>query len=96
MAKPTVVNEANQAVKHYLEQIHTMPFESSSRRKPRRWPLVLRFIKGAIHYDIAIPVVVHTLFAALVVVLNRFVSQHIVLPSSIVRTLRLVHKGLQY
>ena len=49
-----------------------------------RWPLVLRFIKGAIHGAILIPVVFHGLFAALIVFLDQHHAGNLGLPASIV------------
>lgn len=68
----------------------TFPLYHSTRKKPRRWPLVLRFIKGAIHADIAIPVVLHAAWAALVVYIDRVRDDHIGLPSSIIPSLSIV------
>ena len=48
-----------------------------------RWPLALRFIKGAIHGTIILPVLLHAAFAALVVALDKHV-QDLGLPASIV------------
>ncbi|KAK6440605.1 hypothetical protein LTR95_003161 [Oleoguttula sp. CCFEE 5521] len=53
------------------------PLYNSHRKKPRRWPLALRFIKGAIHADIAIPVLLHSAFAALVTYIDRIREDHI-------------------
>lgn len=60
------------------------------RKKPRRWPLVLRFIKGAIHGDIALPVLVHALFTLLIVCLDVFLDIRAELPPSIVPSLSIV------
>lgn len=49
-----------------------------------RWPLALRFIKGAIHGAIYLPVLLHAAFTALIVALDHDVSD-LGLPSSIVR-----------
>lgn len=50
-----------------------------------RWPLVLRFIKGAVHIDILLPVVLHALFTAAVVYLDTYViARGIGLPATIV------------
>ena len=49
-----------------------------------RWPLVLRFIKGAIHRAIVFPVVLHGLFAALVVYIDSYHKGNLGLPASIV------------
>ena len=53
-------------------------------RTRHRWPLVLRFIKGAIHRAIVIPVILHGLFAALVVYLDSYHEGNLGLPASIV------------
>lgn len=49
-----------------------------------RWPLALRFIKGAIHREITVPVVFHGLFAALIVFLDGHHAGKLGLPASIV------------
>ena len=51
----------------------------------RRWPLALRFIKGAIHIAIILPVTLHGLFAALIVFLDLHLDGRLSLPTSIVR-----------
>lgn len=68
----------------------TFPLYHSTRKKPRRWPLVLRFIKGAIHVDIAMPVVLHAAWTALIVYLDQVREDHIGLPSSIIPSLSIV------
>ena len=68
----------------------TMPFAHTSRHKPRRWPLVLRFIKGAIHGAIIVPVVLHTLFAVLIVFVDRNLEGNLGLPPSIIPSLSIV------
>jgi putative membrane protein len=68
----------------------TFPLYHSTRKKPRRWPLVLRFIKGAIHVDIALPVVLHAAWAALIVYIDQVRDDHIGLPSSIIPSLSIV------
>ncbi|KAI9678603.1 MAG: hypothetical protein M1817_005660 [Caeruleum heppii] len=68
----------------------TFPLANASRSKPRRWPLVLRFVKGAIHLAILFPVVLHALFTALVVYVDRHVYGHLGLPSSIIPSLSIV------
>ena len=55
-----------------------------------RWPLALRFIKGAIHGAIILPVALHTLFAALIVFLDLNLDGSLGLPASIVRSSRKV------
>lgn len=49
-----------------------------------RWPLVFRFIKGAIHAAILLPVFLHAAFTAFVVYLDVYVFDTVGLPSSIV------------
>ncbi len=68
----------------------TFPLYNSSRKKPRRWPLVLRFIKGAVHQDIAVPVLFHAAFAALVVYLDLVREDRLALPSSTIPSLSIV------
>jgi putative membrane protein len=68
----------------------TYPLAHAARQKPRRIPLVLRFYKGAIHNIILLPVILHCLFAALVVYLNRHVTGSISLPSTIIPSLSIV------
>ncbi|CRG84433.1 E3 ubiquitin-protein ligase DMA1 [Talaromyces islandicus] len=68
----------------------THPFMLSSRKKPRRLPLVFRFIKGAIHGAILIPVFCHAVFTAVVVVLDRHVFNTVGLPSTIIPSLSIV------
>ncbi|EAW13210.1 bestrophin family protein [Aspergillus clavatus NRRL 1] len=68
----------------------THPHSLSSRRKPRRWPLVFRFIKGAIHGAILVPVSLHALFTALVVYLDECVFDTVGLPNSIIPSLSIV------
>jgi putative membrane protein len=68
----------------------TFPLYHSSRHKPRRWPLVLRFIKGAIHVDIAIPIILSALWASFIVYLDNVRDDHIGLPNSIISSLSIV------
>lgn len=68
----------------------TIPFAHSTRQKPRRWPLALRFIKGAIHAAIILPVTLHGLFAALVVFLDQHLDGNLGLPASIIPSLSIV------
>ncbi|PGH03548.1 membrane protein [Blastomyces parvus] len=77
------------SVRHHLRR-RTFPFRKSRRSKPRRWPLVLRFIKGAIHAAILIPVLLHALFTALVVYLDKYVYTHLGLPATIIPSLSIV------
>ncbi|KAF2188970.1 UPF0187-domain-containing protein [Zopfia rhizophila CBS 207.26] len=68
----------------------TYPLAHAARHKPRRWPLVLRFAKGAIHTLIVIPVLLHSLFTVIVVYLDRHVTGNLGLPASIVPSLSIV------
>ncbi|KAI9847666.1 MAG: hypothetical protein M1838_000812 [Thelocarpon superellum] len=68
----------------------TFPLSNASRQKPRRWPLVLRFVKGAIHTAILGPVLFHALFTVLVVYVDRSVDGDIGLPPSIIPSLSIV------
>ena len=49
-----------------------------------RWPLVLRFVKGAIHSAILVPVISHALFAVLVVYIDQILNHNLGLPNTIV------------
>ncbi|KAL2865109.1 Bestrophin/UPF0187 [Aspergillus lucknowensis] len=68
----------------------THPHLLSTRRKPRRWPLVFRFIKGAIHGAILVHVVFHAVFTAFVVCLDRYVFDTVGLPNTIIPSLSIV------
>lgn len=61
-----------------------------ARRKARRIPLVLRFIKGAIHIDILLPVILHVIFAACIVYLDDYTDLTPHLPGSITSSLSIV------
>ncbi|KAF2453547.1 Bestrophin/UPF0187 [Lineolata rhizophorae] len=67
----------------------TYPQFHSMRQKPRRWPLVLRFAKGAVHAAIVLPVLLHAIFTALIVYLD-INKAGLGLPSSIVPSLSIV------
>ncbi|KAL8940018.1 MAG: hypothetical protein Q9216_003041 [Gyalolechia sp. 2 TL-2023] len=54
-----------------------------------RWPLALRFIKGAIHGAIILPVLLHAAFTAVIVALDHNV-QDLGLPASIIPSLSIV------
>ncbi|KAL8735991.1 MAG: hypothetical protein Q9166_000553 [cf. Caloplaca sp. 2 TL-2023] len=54
-----------------------------------RWPLALRFIKGAIHGAIVVPVFLHAAFAVLIVALDHNVKD-LGLPASIIPSLSIV------
>ncbi|KAF2635266.1 UPF0187-domain-containing protein [Massarina eburnea CBS 473.64] len=66
------------------------PLAHSFRTKPRRIPLVLRFSRGAIHDLVLIPVVLHSLFTALIVYLDTYVFTSLGLPSTIIPSLSIV------
>jgi putative membrane protein len=51
---------------------------------------VLRFIKGAIHVDIAIPIILSALWASFIVYLDHVRDDHIGLPNSIIPSLSIV------
>ncbi|KAL4939706.1 Bestrophin, RFP-TM, chloride channel-domain-containing protein [Aspergillus oleicola] len=68
----------------------THPHLLSSRKKPRRWPLVFRFIKGAIHGAILVYVVFHAVFTAFVIVLDKYVFDNVGLPNTIIPSLSIV------
>ncbi|KAL4802164.1 Bestrophin, RFP-TM, chloride channel-domain-containing protein [Aspergillus unguis] len=68
----------------------THPHLLSMRRKPRRWPLVFRFIKGAIHGAILVHVIFHAVFTAFVIVLDRYIFDTVGLPNSIIPSLSIV------
>lgn len=55
-----------------------------------RWPLVLRFIKGAIHRDIVFPLVLHTLFTTFIALLHVRLEHNFALPASVVSSLSIV------
>ncbi|KAF2653830.1 UPF0187-domain-containing protein [Lophiostoma macrostomum CBS 122681] len=68
----------------------TYPLAHAVRTKPRRVPLVLRFSSGAIHSIIFVPVLLHALFTALIVYLDRYVSGNLTIPSTIIPSLSIV------
>lgn len=68
----------------------TFPLYYTTRKKPRRWPLVLRVIKGAIHIDVAVPVLFHAAFAALICYLDQLRDGHLGIPSSVIPSLSIV------
>ncbi|KAF2138734.1 uncharacterized protein K452DRAFT_211691, partial [Aplosporella prunicola CBS 121167] len=74
--------------RHHHRRV-TYPMYNSARHKPRRWPLVLRFCKGAIHGAVFIPVVLHSLFTAIIVYLDSEVGE-LGLPSSLIPSLSIV------
>ncbi|KAF2863192.1 hypothetical protein K470DRAFT_211463 [Piedraia hortae CBS 480.64] len=82
-------NTASASGRHHA-RTPTFPLYHSTRKKPRRWPLVLRVIKGAIHMDVAIPVCAHGAFAALICYLDHNTSGHLGIPSSVLPSLSIV------
>ncbi|KAI9375242.1 Bestrophin, RFP-TM, chloride channel-domain-containing protein [Aspergillus egyptiacus] len=68
----------------------THPHLLSTRQKPRRWPLVFRFIKGAIHGAILVYVIIHAVFTAFIVWLDRYVFNTVGLPNTIIPSLSIV------
>lgn len=68
----------------------TYPLAHSFRRKPRRLPLVLRFSKGAIHTIILFPVLLHSIFTALIVYLDTYVVKTVGIPATIIPSLSIV------
>ncbi|ROV88059.1 hypothetical protein VMCG_10418 [Cytospora schulzeri] len=68
----------------------TCPHSQLLHRKPRRWPLVLRFIKGAIHRDVGVPLVLHSLFTTLIALLHVRLEHNFALPASVVSSLSIV------
>ncbi|KZM26647.1 uncharacterized protein EKO05_0005550 [Ascochyta rabiei] len=71
-------------------RIPTYPLAHSFRQKPRRLPLVLRFAKGSIHGAIYVPVILHSLFTALIVYLDTYPNVHISIPATIIPSLSIV------
>ncbi|KAN0079219.1 Bestrophin, RFP-TM, chloride channel domain containing protein [Elaphomyces granulatus] len=91
---PSVVSREDtgliEQIRHH-ERADTHPFLLSKRRhKPRRCPLVFRFIKGAIHSEIIIPIICHSIVATAVVCLDKFVFGTLGLPSMIIPSLSIV------
>lgn len=74
---------------HHLRS-PTFPLYHTTRKKPRKWPLLLRFVKGAVHSDIAMPVCLHAAFAALIVFLDNRAEGHLQLPASTIPSLSIV------
>jgi putative membrane protein len=72
------------------EKKMTYPLAYSSRGKKRRWPLVLRFNKGAIHGTIYFPVLLQALVAALIVYVNKRISYDLKVPGSIISGVSIV------
>ncbi|KAF1967943.1 hypothetical protein BU23DRAFT_583556 [Bimuria novae-zelandiae CBS 107.79] len=68
----------------------TYPLAHSFRQKPRRVPLVLRFTRGSIHGIVFVPVLLHSLFTALIVYLDTYVFKSLGLPSTIIPSLSIV------
>ena len=75
--------------RHHLRS-PTFPLYHSTRKKPRRWPLVLRFYKGAIHIEILFPVLLHVAFSILICYVDQVRDGHLGLPSSTIPSLSIV------
>ncbi|KAJ5120324.1 uncharacterized protein N7515_009712 [Penicillium bovifimosum] len=89
-ATPTLSRQ-NTTIQGNHQRRGTHPHRLSSRLKPRRrWPLVFRFIKGAIHGAILFPVFLHAMFTALIVYLDTYVFETVGLPSTIIPSLSIV------
>ncbi|CAI7634458.1 unnamed protein product [Penicillium manginii] len=87
---PTMSRQNTSPYERHHKRRTTHPHLLSSRRKPRRWPLVFRFIKGAIHAEIILPVFLHAWFTAFVVYLDTYVFESVGLPASIIPSLSIV------
>ncbi|KAF1815345.1 hypothetical protein P152DRAFT_455061 [Eremomyces bilateralis CBS 781.70] len=74
---------------HHSRQ-HTFPHANTSRRKPRRWPLVFRVTKGAVHSQILLAVLLHAAFTAVVVAVDKYTPGEMGLPSNIIPSLSIV------
>jgi ion channel-forming bestrophin family protein len=64
-------------------------YNTLTRKKPRRWPLVLRVTKGSVHLDIILPVLLHSTFTAIVTYLDLYVRS-LGLPGTIIPSLSIV------
>ncbi|KAF3185635.1 hypothetical protein TWF106_009941 [Orbilia oligospora] len=71
-------------------RVQSFPWYHSSRQKPRRWPLALRFIKGSVHAKIIGPIVFYTLFTALVVYIDQRLNVNLGVPSTVTPSLSIV------
>ncbi|CAK4034023.1 60S ribosomal L32 [Lecanosticta acicola] len=87
---PSLTNGTRATRPSFTERIPTFPSYYSSRKKPRRWPLVLRFIKGAIHIDIALPVIGHALFSTAICYFDSYHGGHLAIPSTTLPSLSIV------
>ncbi|CAI6311041.1 unnamed protein product [Periconia digitata] len=75
---------------HTPARTPTYPLAHSFRKKPRRLPLVLRFSRGSIHHLLLAPVILHSLFTALIVYLDTYIITSLGLPSTIIPSLSIV------
>ncbi|KAL4889634.1 Bestrophin, RFP-TM, chloride channel-domain-containing protein [Aspergillus ambiguus] len=87
---PALSRQSTALLNGYHYRRGTYPHQLSARRKPRRWPLVFRFVKGAVHGQILLSVVLHAMFTAFVVCLDRYVFDTVGLPNSIIPSLSIV------
>ena len=75
---------------HIPTRQSTFPgYYNLSRHKPRRWPLVLRVSKGSVHFDILLPVLLHSAFTSLIVYLDMY-WRTLGLPGTIIPSLSIV------
>jgi len=67
----------------------TYPGFHTSRRKPRRWPLVLRITKGSVHSEVVLPILFHSACTAFVVCMQLY-HVPVALPGLIIPSLSIV------
>ncbi|KAL5343220.1 UPF0187-domain-containing protein [Aspergillus crustosus] len=89
---PTLSRQNTSLLGHdrHHSRASTHPHLLSTRRKPRRWPLVFRFIKGAIHGAILVYVILHAAFTAFIICLDQYVFDTVGLPNTIIPSLSIV------
>ncbi|KAL4868054.1 hypothetical protein BDV12DRAFT_107732 [Aspergillus spectabilis] len=89
---PTLSRQSTSLLGHdrHHSRSSTHPHLLSTRRKPRRWPLVFRFIKGAIHGAILVYVLLHAAFTAFIICLDQYVFDTVGLPNTIIPSLSIV------
>jgi len=68
----------------------SFPWFHSSRHKPRRWPLALRFSKGSIHSAVIGPILFYTLFTILVVYVDQHLNINLGVPNTVTPSLAIV------
>ncbi|PKY00085.1 UPF0187 domain protein [Aspergillus campestris IBT 28561] len=89
-ATPAMSRQTSRVFAPHHQRTGTYPHLLTARRKPRRWPLVFRFVKGAIHGAIILSVIFHALFTSFIVYLDQYVFDTVGLPSSIIPSLSIV------